>query len=548
MSVNANIQLGFKTSAWFTANPTLVLLQGQIVFRSSDMKYKLGDGSTQLSSLSFLGGTGGGDLLAANNLSDVASAASSRTNLGATTVGANLFTASNPSALRYIRVNADNTITFRTYAEVLSDIGAQASGTYATGTGTANGTNTGDETTSTLGATINGAATATLADSDLVPNVQSSVVKKTTWTSIKAFLKTYFDSIYQSALGYTAENSANKDTDGTLSANSDTKYPSQKAVKTYVDNAVTGLLDLKGSTDCSSNPNYPAANKGDAYYVSVSGKIGGSSGKSVDIGDVFIASADNAGGTEASVGSSWFVLEHNLSGVALTSNPLSQFASTTSAQLAGVISDETGSGNLVFSISPTFTGTPSAPTASANNNSTQLATTAYVDASHVSKNAQYYVVDHMHGTITAAVTLGTYFMTTAGTAMGTGAASGTPIVGFYLDPADYPTVNGITTKLRISGLVATNNTAPTVSFTFGLYPLTPLAGGAGQKSWTVGTVVSGSNGGVVTTPSANTNNNAVSSDFSIPAAGVYAIGVALSGTTATNSFQFIKALLQYRNT
>lgn len=36
-------------------------------------------------------------------------------------------------------------------------------------------------------------------------------------------------------------------------------------------------------------------------------------------------------------------------------NPLSQFAATTSAQLAGVISDETGSGALVFGTSPTFT-------------------------------------------------------------------------------------------------------------------------------------------------------------------------------------------------
>lgn len=36
-------------------------------------------------------------------------------------------------------------------------------------------------------------------------------------------------------------------------------------------------------------------------------------------------------------------------------NPLSQFASTTSAQLAGVISDETGSGLLVFGTTPTFT-------------------------------------------------------------------------------------------------------------------------------------------------------------------------------------------------
>lgn len=42
------------------------------------------------------------------------------------------------------------------------------------------------------------------------------------------------------------------------------------------------------------------------------------------------------------------------SGDALTTNPLSQFAATTSAQLAGVISNETGSGSLVFGTSPTI--------------------------------------------------------------------------------------------------------------------------------------------------------------------------------------------------
>ena len=42
-------------------------------------------------------------------------------------------------------------------------------------------------------------------------------------------------------------------------------------------------------------------------------------------------------------------------GDAQTANPLSQFAATTSAQLAGVISDETGSGALMFATSPTIT-------------------------------------------------------------------------------------------------------------------------------------------------------------------------------------------------
>lgn len=53
-------------------------------------------------------------------------------------------------------------------------------------------------------------------------------------------------------------------------------------------------------------------------------------------------------------------------GDALTSGTLAQFAATTSAQLAGVISDETGTGSLVFATSPQLTtpnlGTPSAGT------------------------------------------------------------------------------------------------------------------------------------------------------------------------------------------
>jgi hypothetical protein len=67
----------------------------------------------------------------ANNLSDLANAATARSNLGATTVGGNIFTLSNPSAIRFLRINADNTVTARTAAEILSDIGAQAAGSYA---------------------------------------------------------------------------------------------------------------------------------------------------------------------------------------------------------------------------------------------------------------------------------------------------------------------------------------------------------------------------------------------------------------------------------
>ncbi len=54
--------------------------------------------------------------------------------------------------------------------------------------------------------------------------------------------------------------------------------------------------------------------------------------------------------------------------------------SDTSANLAAAITDETGSGSLVFATSPALAGTPTAPTAVAGTNSTQLATTAFVSA------------------------------------------------------------------------------------------------------------------------------------------------------------------------
>lgn len=52
--------------------------------------------------------------------------------------------------------------------------------------------------------------------------------------------------------------------------------------------------------------------------------------------------------------------------VGLTSGKLSQFAATTSAELAGVVSDETGSGALVFATGPTFATSINTSSASFN--------------------------------------------------------------------------------------------------------------------------------------------------------------------------------------
>lgn len=48
-----------------------------------------------------------------------------RTSLGATTVGANIFTLTNPTAVRYLKINADNSVSTRTAAEMRTDLTAQ---------------------------------------------------------------------------------------------------------------------------------------------------------------------------------------------------------------------------------------------------------------------------------------------------------------------------------------------------------------------------------------------------------------------------------------
>jgi hypothetical protein len=105
------------------------------------------------------------------------------------------------------------------------------------------------------------------------------------------------------------------DTDGTLSANSATRVPAQSAVKTYVDALLAGAdaLLFKGVIDCSTNPNYPAADAGHIYIVSVAGLIGGGSGEIVEAGDMLLCRVDGSpAGTEAAVGANWNVIQTNL--------------------------------------------------------------------------------------------------------------------------------------------------------------------------------------------------------------------------------------------
>jgi len=92
------------------------------------------------------------------------------------------------------------------------------------------------------------------------------------------------------------------------------------AIKTYCDNIITAAdaLVYKGATNCSANPNYPAADAGETYKVSAAGKIGGASGEVVEVGDMFICTADStASGDQATVGTFWNILQVNIDGAVI---------------------------------------------------------------------------------------------------------------------------------------------------------------------------------------------------------------------------------------
>ena len=171
-------------------------------------------------------------------------------------------------------------------------------------------------------------STATQTALDLKANasdVTTALAGKLASSAVSAYGLTLIDdadaSTARTTLGLGTASTLTSDTDTTLAANSDTRLATQKAIKAYVDGIIeaANALQYKGTTDCSANPNYPAASAGHMYVVSVAGKIGGASGITVEVGDALLCKTDStAAGNHATVGANWGILQFNLVG-ALTS-------------------------------------------------------------------------------------------------------------------------------------------------------------------------------------------------------------------------------------
>lgn len=89
---------------------------------------------------------------------------------------------------------------------------------------------------------------------------------------------------------------------------------------------------FKGGIDASTSPNYPAADAGWTYRITVTGRIGGASGRVVEAGDMITAAVDGlAAGTQAAVGASWIIVQSNLEAASETVAGFVQLASTAEA-------------------------------------------------------------------------------------------------------------------------------------------------------------------------------------------------------------------------
>ena len=265
----------------------------------------------------FTWGTGG-----ATNLSNVPSATdvlvksssgSSTTIYAATTTDAGVMLASD-------KVKLNGAITSVTIADGLS--ASTTSGAVSLGINTAG---------------IALGKLATMADKTILGNNSGSIASPSA-LSVATLQSMLSLNLKQDVSNLT--NDANFAADATNSSVNDIRYPSVKAIKNYVDTKTAaaggGDMLLAGTQSVTGTKTF---NNSTLAMKAIGANAG-----------VTTISTLNASSTNYTIS-----LPAETGTVAMRSSSLSQFATTTSALLAGIISDETGTGASVFANAPTFT-------------------------------------------------------------------------------------------------------------------------------------------------------------------------------------------------
>ena len=131
-----------------------------------------------------------GTLPVANGGSGGTTASAARTNFGATTLGGNLFTISNPSAVTFPRFNADNTVSSLNAADFRTAIGAGTGGgsvSSVAGTGSANGLTLSGTVTTSGNITLGGAVSSVTTTNFTIMEEGGKLVIKNGSTVIASF-------------------------------------------------------------------------------------------------------------------------------------------------------------------------------------------------------------------------------------------------------------------------------------------------------------------------------------------------------------------------
>lgn len=146
------------------------------------------DVGTQLNWLNSL--TLGTALPLASGGSGATTASAARTNFGATTLGGNLFTITNPSAVTFPRFNADNTVSALNASDFRTAIGAGVGGgtvTSVAGTGTTNGLTLSGTVTSSGNITLSGSVTSLTTTNFTIMEESGKLVIKYGGTVVASF-------------------------------------------------------------------------------------------------------------------------------------------------------------------------------------------------------------------------------------------------------------------------------------------------------------------------------------------------------------------------
>ncbi len=198
-------------------------------------------------------------------------------------------------------------------------------------------------------------------------------------------------------------------------------------------------------------------------------------------------------------------LSGTVSNIATTTGNLAQFASTTSLQLIGVISDETGSGNLVFSNTPTFIS-PNIGAATG----TDLSVSGIVTGASVVGGVITGASLSLTGNINSGNVQGTLHLGT--TVSVSGVITGASVVGGVITGSS-SSVTGIATAASVVGGVITGSSASVTGVITGA---SVVGGVITGSSASVTGVVTGASvvGGVITGSSVSVTGNVMANNVS----------------------------------